>query len=294
MEIAASVSTPDDATTDVRRASLLRRILHTTTGKVGFVLTFGTLFLAIFGPAFSPHSITAIVGSPFQGPSSAAPLGTDYLGRDVLSRLLHGGRLLPAAAIASASIAYVVGAPLGLVAGYRKGLVDTLIGSSANVLLSIPTIVAALILIAGFGGGVVVLILAIAFVMIAPVVRIVRSLTIEAATNEYVEAAVARGEPARSILLREILPNLRGAIGADFGVRVAWSAVLFAALNFLGFGESPPAADWGVMISENRYGLLTAPLGVVAPAIAIAAFVVGVNFMIDSWVRSWGGTLVSR
>lgn len=264
----------------------LRRLAFTRSGRLGLVLLSLELAVIVAGPWLAPHEIDEIVGPPYAPPSGTAPLGTDYLGEDVLSRFLHGGLLIVAVAIVSACLAYAVGAPLGLLAGYAGGWRDSTISSVLNILLAVPPVVLALLLIAGIGSGVKGTAIAIAAVLIAPVARIVRTLTVEIMVNPYVEVARLRGESMRSVIQHEVLPNLAAPMAADLGVRLAYAIILFAAFNFLGLGQSAPGANWGLMIAENRAGLLISPWAVAVPAIAIAVLVVGLSFVLDSWIRA--------
>lgn len=270
------------------------RVGHTRSGRVGAVMLTLIVWLTILGPLFAPHSIIDVVGAPFSGPSSNAPFGTDFLGRDVLSRFLNGGRALLIVAFLSTGLAYSCGGLIGLLAGYQRRALGHGIIWVVDVFLSIPAIVLALAIIAALGPGVTIVGLAVTVVLIPPIVRVVRIVTIEVSTNEYVEAAIARGETAWSIMVREILPNVRVPISADFGIRLSWAIILYASLSFLGFGRQPPAADWGLMIAENRDGLLVSPWPMLVPAIAIALLAISVNLVADSIARSIGRSIGSR
>jgi ABC-type dipeptide/oligopeptide/nickel transport system permease subunit len=206
----------------------------------------------------------------------------------VLSRFLSGGRVLLAVAFGATIAAYVIGGSLGLLAGYRRGVVDAVSLGVVDVFIAIPPIILSLVLVAAIGGGVAGIALAVMVVQIPPVMRLVRSFTAAVAGLEYVEAARSRGETLWSILFREILPNIRVPLLADVGIRTSWSIILFASLSFLGLGQAPPAADWGLMISENREAILITPLVVVVPALALACLSVSINLTADSLARSIG------
>jgi peptide/nickel transport system permease protein len=274
--------------------TIWNRVGYTRSGKVGTVMLILIVLVAFVGPLFAPHSIIDVVGFPFASPSSSAPLGTDFLGRDVLSRFLNGGRVLLIVAFASTLIAYTCGGLVGLLAGYRRGAVGHGIIWVVDVFLSIPAIILALAMIAALGPGVGYVGIAVTVVLIPPIVRIVRIVTIEVSTNEYVEAAIARGEKTFSIMVREILPNVRVPVSADFGIRLSWSIILYSSLSFLGFGRTAPAADWGLMIAENRDGLLVSPWPMLVPAIAIALLAISVNLVADSIARSIGRSIGGR
>jgi peptide/nickel transport system permease protein len=274
--------------------TIWHRVGYTKSGRVGAVILLLIVVIALFGPFLAPYSIIDVVGLPFAHPSSRALLGTDFLGRDVLSRFLNGGRVLLLVAFLSTGVAYTFGGLVGLLAGYRRGPMGYGIVWVVDVFLSIPGIVLALAIIAAMGAGVGIVGFAVTVVLTPPIVRFVRVVTIEASTNEYVEAAVARGEKTFSIMVREILPNIRIPISADFGIRLSWSIILYASLSFLGFGRTPPAADWGVMIAENRDGLLISPWPVLVPALAIALLAISVNLVGDSIARSIGRSVGGR
>jgi peptide/nickel transport system permease protein len=270
------------------------RVGYTRSGKVGTVMLGVIILIAVLGPLFAPHSIIDVVGDPFETPSSHALLGTDFLGRDVLSRFLNGGWVLLIVAFVSTLLAYSIGGLLGLLAGYRRGFVGSSVVWVVDVFLSIPAIILALAIIAALGPGVGYVGLAVMIVLIPPIVRVVRIVTIEVATYEYVEAAIARGENTWNILVREILPNVRVPVSADFGIRLSWSIILYSSLSFLGFGRTAPAADWGLMIAENRDGLLVSFWPVLIPAIAIAVLAISVNLISDSIARSIGRSIGGR
>jgi ABC-type dipeptide/oligopeptide/nickel transport system permease subunit len=191
-----------------------------------------------------------------------APLGTDFLGRDILSRVLDGGRSVLELSTAAISGTYLLGIGIGLVAGYSRTLADPLLMRAVDVVLSFPPLLLVLVLLAGAGSGVGVLVIAVAVVLAPGVARIVRTATLETATRGYVESAVARGERTTRILVEEILPNIAGPIIADAGVRYGYSIVVIASVNYLGLGLKPPAANWALMVSENRDLIATNPYSV--------------------------------
>lgn len=269
-----------------RRTGLWTRLGATPTGRLGLVLAVLVLLIAFLGPLVAPNSISTVIGPPYQPPSSAAWLGTDFLGRDVLSRILVTGRTLPVVALGAACIAYAIGGLIGLLLGMRRDAVDVAGVALVDVLLSIPPLIFALLLLAAAGTGVKVTAFALAFVLVPPIVRVVRSATLEAVTMEYVDAAEARGESRFRIAVFEILPNVSGVLVADFGIRVAYATLLYASLSFLGLGPTPPDTDWGLMVAENRTGLIVSPVPVLAPAITIAMLVVGITLVADALIRS--------
>ncbi len=264
--------------------------LDTWPARIAFAVLCVMLFIAIFGPLFAPHSPTALLGLPYSGPTSQFRLGTDFLGRDVLSRVLWGGRTVVVLATVATVTAYAIGATIGLIAGSGRSFVESLLMRSMDVLLSFPPILFLLVLAAGFGASEVALVVGIVLIHVPGISRVVRAAAAETAVRGYVEAAVARGERLPIILYREILPNILPTVAADAGPRFTVSILLVAAINFLGLGLRPPAADWALMISENRVGLTIQPLAVVVPAVLIAILTVSVNLVADAFARSRGGT----
>ena len=240
----------------------------------------------MFGPLFAPHALDEPIGLPFSGPSSAAPLGTDELGRDVLSRVLWGGRSVFVLAGVATALAYAGGLLVGLLAGYTRSLVDPMLMRSADVLLSFPALLFLLVLVTGAGTSNATLVIGVAVIQMPQVARIIRSATLAQSTRGFVEAAVARGESTAAILRRELLPNIIGPISADLGLRFTYSIILVASLNFFGLGLQPPSADWALMISENRSGLTLNAWAVLAPAVLIALLTIGVNLIGDAIARS--------
>lgn len=252
---------------------------------VGLVLAATVLLLAVLGPFVSPYDPDAILGPPFQPPSGDFLLGTDRLGRDVLSRLLHGGAEFLLLGGATTLLAYVVGTAIGLYAGATRGWLDALLMRVMDGVIAIPALLLLLVLTAAAGPGPTTIVLGIALVQVPFVARLVRTRTLEIAVRGYVEAAVARGESTWSVLVREILPGLRSTIVAAVVPSLTGSILAIAALSFFGVGLQAPSSDWGSMINENRPGIGLQPWGVVAPSCMIAALVIGVNLIADWRIR---------
>ncbi|HXY43849.1 MAG TPA: ABC transporter permease [Acidimicrobiales bacterium] len=263
-------------------------VLHDWGGRVGAVLLFAVVGVAILGPAFAPHPSTATIGIPGVGPGPGYPLGLDFLGRDVLSRTLDGGRSTLLLGGSATLLTYIVGTNVGLAAGHKPSWIDPLLMRSVDVVLSFPALLIMLLAVTAFGGSPFVLVCATALVLFPGVARIVRTATAEVATRAYVEAAVVRGERSFAIIRREILPNVAGPIIADLGIRFSWSIILIASVNYLGLGLKPPTADWGLMVSENRSIISSNPWAVMAPALMLALLIVAVNLVGDAYVRQLG------
>jgi ABC-type dipeptide/oligopeptide/nickel transport system permease subunit len=267
---------------------------RTTSGKIGLAMLAFVLGVAFIGPLVSPHGIAEPIGAPGTPPYGGALLGTDYLGRDVLSRLLHGGPSVIGIGTAATLLAYTCGVTIGLLAGYSRSLLDPLLMRGVDVLISFPALLVLLLLVAGLGSHVWVLIVGVALVQLPPIARIVRTATLEVSTRGYIEAAQARGERTPAILRREILPNVAPVVLADLGIRFGFSIILVASVNYLGLGLAPPAADWGLMIAENQQYISLNVWSVLAPAIMLAMLTVSVNLIADGYIQTLGRSTLAR
>jgi peptide/nickel transport system permease protein len=264
------------------------RFARSGAGAVGAAVLVLVLLVALFGPFVAPHPPERPIGIPYEGPSAEVLLGTDFLGRDVLSRILWGGRSVIALAGLSVLLAYAGGLVVGLAAGYSRGLLDPVLMRSADVLLSLPALLFLLVLVTGFGSSRAVLVVGVALIQLPLVARIIRSATQAQAGRGFVEAAAARGERTSAILGRELLPNIVPTVAADIGLRLTYAIILVASVNFLGLGLQPPDADWGLMVSENRSGLNLSPLAVLGPATMIALLTIAANMVGDAVARQQG------
>jgi peptide/nickel transport system permease protein len=257
--------------------------------KAGVVLVLAVVVVAVIGPVIAPHDPGGFAGIPYSGPSSDALLGTDYLGRDVLSRVLHGGLIVLWTSVTAAVIGVGTGVLLGLVAGYRGAWRDATIMRGMDVVLAFPQLVLVLLFVS-FAGPKLWLIALLTGVALAPgVVRVVRGITMEVAERDFVRAAELQGLSRRKIMLSEILPNLSSPILVEFATRLIWAVALIAGLSFLGLGVQPPAADWGLMINENRNGLSVQPLAVAAPVAMLALFTAGAGLIAEGLTRTMAG-----
>lgn len=270
-------------------AAVLKRSWRIGRTRVGLVLTVAVLALALVGPAFAPHGPTEIVSTPFAKPGNGLPLGADYLGRDVLSRVLWGGRSVVWMATVAGTLGVAFGVLLGLVAGYSGGRADDLVMRSLDVLLAFPGLVFALLFISMLGPHEWLIVLVVAIGWVPGVARVARGITAEVASRDFVLAAEIVGAPRRKILRREILPHLALVGMVEYGLRLTWSIAAIAGLSFLGFGLQPPAADWGLMINENRSGLVTQPCATLIPVLCIAVLTVGVNLFTEGVARAVAG-----
>ncbi|OZV77007.1 hypothetical protein CA850_24880 [Micromonospora echinospora] len=256
------------------------RIRRRTGGGVIAGAAVVVLVVALAGPWFAPHTATEVVGLPFTPPRSGHPLGTDYLGSDVLSRLLHGGRTVVALSAAATVTAYLAGTAAGILAGLRHR-VDSVVLRPVDVLLAVPPFLVLAVLATATGRGTLVVVAASALANLPGIIRVVRAATLQVAVRGYVEVAIARGESWPDVAVRDVLPNIAAPVLADVGSRIAGTIAMVAGANFLGLGLQPPAADWALMVAENRTGLVLQPWAVVAPAVLIAALTITVNLSGD-------------
>jgi ABC-type dipeptide/oligopeptide/nickel transport system permease subunit len=270
------------------------RFLRSTSGAVGVTIVLFVVFVAVFGRYFAPHDPNAPIGNPLSTPSSDALLGTDDLGRDVFSRLLYGGRSVLGLALAATLLAYAIGLAVGLVAGYSRSKADPILMRTVDVMLAFPPLLFLLVLITGAGTGTGVLIIGVAAIQAPGISRIVRTATLEVSVRGYVEAAVARGERAIAVVVREVLPNILAPVLVDAGLRFTYSILIIASVNFLGLGLQPPKSDWALMISENRQYISLNSWAVLAPAAMIALLTIGINLTGDAIARSLGRSYVPK
>jgi len=270
------------------------RFLRIRSGAIGLGIVLLVIAVAFLGRYVAPHDPNAPVGAPLAGPSSSAHLGTDFLGRDVVSRLLYGGRSVIGLAAAATALGYLVGLTIGLIAGYTRSRADPILMRTVDVMLAFPPLLFLLVLITGAGTGVGVLVIGVAAIQAPGISRIVRTATLEVSVRGYVEAAVARGERAGAVVVREVFPNILAPVLVDAGLRFTYSILIIASVNYLGLGLQPPSSDWALMISENREYISLNVWAVLAPAAMIALLTIGVNLMGDAIARSLGRSYVPR
>jgi peptide/nickel transport system permease protein len=253
-------------------------------GVAGAAVVGFWMLMAVLGPWLAPDDVGNMNGDAVFAPISAQyPLGADFLGRDMLSRILQGAPYTVGVALAAVLVASIGGTALALLAAARGGWFDTVVSRLVDIQLSIPTKLLALIMIAAFGSSVPVLVLTIGIGYMPGAFRIARSLAVNVQAMEYVQAARARGERLAYIMLYEMLPNMLRPVLADFGLRFLFIVLLLSGLSFLGLGVQPPEADWGSLVRENIIGLSEGSPAVIVPAIAIATLTIGVNMAIDGF-----------
>ncbi len=275
--------------------SRLRRFLRRfpMSARVAALILLAYVLVAVTGPLWAPYDpYQAGTGLPFSGASRDHLFGTDILGRDVFSRVVYGTRDVLYLALTSTFIATVIGGLIGLACGLVGGWVDETLMRLFETIISIPLLVLALLAIAAAGpelSGSSFLLIGVVVLVYAPrIARMARSVAADLVTRDFVTVAVARGESVRSIVWRELTPNAAGVLLVEFGVRAGYAPILISSLGFLGFGAQPPSPEWGLMISENRAALFTAPLTVLAPSAALALLVISLNLVTDGIARALG------
>jgi peptide/nickel transport system permease protein len=253
------------------------------SGKLGLAVLAILVFVALFAPWLQSHDLGEMsAAGVFQPMSAEHWLGTDYLGRDMLTRIIAGAPYTLGVAFAATVLACGFGAMLGLLASVSGGWLDAVLSRTLDTVVSIPSKLLALVIIAGFGSSTALLVATAAIVYTPGCYRIIRSLGVNINAMDYVVVARARGEKRSYIMRREILPNIWGPLLADMGLRFVYALRLLASLSFLGLGVQPPMADWGSLVRENLGALPTGGVSVVAPALAIAVLTIAVNLVIDN------------
>jgi peptide/nickel transport system permease protein len=292
--------TTGGATALLKRASRKTRrglsiVLRTNSGRIGFALVAFHLFLAIFGPSLAPYSPTDFTSENLKtrltGPSIEHVLGTDGFGRDVLSRVVAGARSIIWISFIGTALGITLGTIVGMTSGYIGGKTDQVIMRGVDVFLAFPGLLLALLVI-NLGvqrigidlwpskeAWLVIITIGIAFMPANS--RVIRSAALAIKPLEFVQSARLRGESSFYIIFREVLPNIIPVVAVEASIRVSFALILTAGLGFLGLGVQPPTPDWGLMVSENREFLSIAPWAALAPAMAMASLVVGVNLLTD-------------
>ncbi len=257
-------------------------ILRSKVALVGLGIVIFWILVAIFAPLISPHGpLEQDPKAANMGPSPGHPLGTDDQGRDLWARLAYGSRIILVLAPLSVLCALAVGITLGLTAGYFGGVVDEVVMRVLDAMMAFPTILLYLIIIAAVGASATNVVIAITIAGAPGIARLVRSLTLDIRTREYIAAAKLRGENPLYVMFVEILPNASGPIIVDAMLRVGYAAFAIGTLGFLGLGLPPPAPDWGSMVARGRRYIWTNPWAVLWPSLAISSLVVGLNLFVD-------------
>ena len=258
-------------------------------GKVGAGILGFWILVALAGPFLAPYDPADFVSDDSFGPVSAAYwLGTDYIGRDILSRVLYGARLTMSLSFLATVLAFLVGVGLGFTAALAGPRTDMVISRIYDAFLSMPTIMLGLVVIAALGSSIPVLVITAGLIYSCGLYRIARALAVDIKVMDFVEAARVRGEKLPWIISREILPNEVIPLVSEFGLRLVFSILFISGLSFLGLGVQPPTADWGVMVRENLGGLVYGSSAAFVPAAAIASLTVGINLIVDDFSAQRG------
>lgn len=269
------------------------------SARIGLAIIVFYVGAALLGPFIAPYGQTEVAGDPWapmfwrqttlDGGEALFILGTDHLGRDLLTRLLYGARNSVGIALVTTLLAFATGAGLGLLAATKRGVVDQLASRAIDVLMAFPSLIFALMILAVLGSSIPVLIVVIALLNMATVFRITRALAMDLEVQDFVEVARLRGEGTWWIMRRELLPNATVPMAAEFGMRFCFVLLFIASLSFLGLGIQPPIADWGSMVRENAGAISFGVLTPLIPAAAIAGLTIGINLVID-WLTGARGT----
>jgi len=279
---------------NVAKSRSVRALPLPPVAAVAAVVLIGIVVVSLTGPLWAPYGPAALGdGDPFEAPSFAHLFGTDNLGRDVFSRVVYGSRPVLVMATASTGLAVIIGAAIGLLLAYWRGWADELGMRALDIVMSIPPLILALLIISALGNSGVLVVLTVAFLFAPRVARVVRAATLAIVTEDYVTAAIARGETALGIAARELLPNVAGTVFVEFSIRTGYAIVFIGALSFLGFGAPPPAPEWGLMINEGYSNINASFWPVMAPAATMAALVIAVNLFTEGLARMIGQRGVS-
>jgi peptide/nickel transport system permease protein len=272
-----------------RLGGVLSDVVSRPSGAIGLFLVVFHIVLALTSPYLVPFDYKEMNASfMLSGPTSTYWLGADHLGRDVLSRTLLGGREALLVTAIATPIAVMWGGFIGIVLGLVGGRIDEVLMRIVDAFLSLPWILKMLVLIVTFGTGMLVLIPTLAFFYGIPVIRIARAATHDVVARDFVSAARARGHKRMTIIRRELLPNVLDTLMVEGAMRWSWMLLAFSSLSFLGFGVSPPTPDWGLMIADARGFMSFAPVGVIAPVVALSSLIIGINLTADSLAKALG------
>lgn len=267
-----------------RLGSIWRKFRKNRLAMVGLAIFICLLLIAVFADVIADYQLKVIFQNRHQrrlAPCAEFWFGTDALGRDVLARVVHGSRISLSIAFAGTLISTLAGGTLGALTGYFGGWLDNLIMRLIDIVMSIPSMLLSIAIVAALGSDISNLLLAMTIGQIPRFTRVVRSLVITAAADDYVEAAKVCGASNRRIIVRHILPNIIGPVIVQSTMSVASIILTTAGLSFIGLGVQPPAPEWGTMLSEARDFMLTDPYLVIAPGVAIALAVFSLNTIGD-------------
>lgn len=270
-------------------AATIKALVSRPSGAVGLALLAAHIVIAVVSPLIVPYDYKQISSLlMLKPPSEAHWLGTDHLGRDILTRTLLGGREALFATAIATPIAVVWGGFLGMLFGLVGGRLDDTAMRLVDAVLSLPKILFVLTAAAVLGSTPVVLIPMLAFFYGVPVIRVARAATQDVVARDFVTAARARGHSRLTIIGRELLPNVRDVLLVEGAMRWSWMLLTFSSLSFLGFGVAPPTPDWGLMIKDASGFMAFAPTGVLAPIVALSSLIIGINLTADALAKTLG------
>lgn len=250
---------------------------------IGLVVTGAFFFVALFAPWIAPYGMAEILGDVWEKPSAQYWLGTDNLGRDLLTRMIYGGQTTIFVATMATIVSFVTGSVLGFAAAVIGGWFDQLMSRLVDLFMSIPSLILALVILSVMPATLLVLIVVMGLLDATRVYRLARAVAVDITVMDYVEAARLRGEGTGWIIFREILPNALSPLVAELGLRFIFAVLFISTLSFLGLGVQPPMADWGGIVKENKEGLVYGVAAALIPAVAIAVLAISVNLVAD-WV----------
>ncbi|MBY4839915.1 ABC transporter permease [Pantoea sp. DY-5] len=261
---------------------MLKRLLRSPQGAAGVLIILLALLMVVGGAhvaPFDPESISIL--TRYKPPSAEHWFGTDQMGRDIFSRVMVGARSTILLSLLATALAMVIGSVLGTASAYLGGKFDEFMMRTMDAVMAIPSLLFALLIVSTLGQSSMNAVLAITIAFVPGMVRISRSVALAARQQDYINAAIARGEAGRYIILREMLPNILAPIIVEATIRVAFAIMLFATLSFLGLGAQPPEPEWGLMVSEARAYFFNAPWMMMIPGLAIALVAIGFNLLGD-------------
>ena len=259
------------------------------SARFGMLVIVFYVFLAVFAPILTPYGESQVVGAEFEPWGEHFVLGTDNLGRDMLTRLIYGARNTIGIAFVTTCLAFSVGALGGFIASTLGGWVDQILARLVDVMMAIPALIFALMILTIVGTSVPALILVIGFLDSTRVFRLARAVSMNVVVMDYVEVARLRGEGLWWVMRREVLPNTMAPLVAEFGLRFCFVFLTLSALSFLGIGVQPPTADWGSMVRDNATLITFGDITPLLPAGSIALLTVGINFVVDWFLHLTSG-----
>ncbi len=289
MEAGATVPTDETESAVVAQQGLVHTAMQLWRTRIGVVLVAGLVAIAIVGPWVAPYGAGEFVGTANLSDVEGTWLGTDYFGQDVWSRFLHGGRSILLLASLATLIGFFFGAAIGLIAAYNRGRIDDALMRFMDILLAFPQLLLALVALTTVGPQSWLIVAIVGFTTIPRIARITRGAAVPVVERDFIGAAEALGESRFRIITRELLPNVTGPLLVEANLRLTYSISIIAGLGFLGFATERNAADWGLMVQENRVALAVQPWGTVLPAVAIALLTIGTGLISDGLARTVAG-----